>query len=178
MPRGFKRKRGDTWEIRVYAGRDDLTGAEKRLYRTVRGSEDDADRELRKLLDQVDEGMIAGPDTPFGTLLDRWQASKARSWSPKTAMETAGYIRRHLQPLRPKPLRKITPAALDAFYVDLGSKLAPSSVQRIHGIIHAALEQAVRWDWIARNPASRCEHSCRSDTKESKEPLDSPAQGV
>ncbi len=35
-----------------------------------------------------------------------------------------------------------------------GLPLAPSTVRHVHSILRRALNQAVRWDWIARNPAS------------------------
>jgi integrase len=33
--------------------------------------------------------------------------------------------------------------------------LAPATVRRIHGIIHRALGQGVRWGWVAKNPAAQ-----------------------
>jgi integrase len=35
----------------------------------------------------------------------------------------------------------------------LDGGLSPSTVQKIHHVLHKALAQAVRWDLIARNPA-------------------------
>lgn len=29
-----------------------------------------------------------------------------------------------------------------------------STIRRIHGVLHVALQQAVRWGWLASNPAS------------------------
>jgi integrase len=38
-----------------------------------------------------------------------------------------------------------------------GGPLAASTVNRIHAVVHAALEQAVKWQWIRRNPAEHAE---------------------
>jgi integrase len=38
-----------------------------------------------------------------------------------------------------------------------GSPLSASTVNRIHVVIHAALQQAVVWGWIARNPADHAD---------------------
>ncbi len=38
-------------------------------------------------------------------------------------------------------------------YAELAKTLSPASVRRIHGILHAALEQAKKWDLIEGNPA-------------------------
>jgi hypothetical protein len=60
-------------------------------------------------------------------------------------------------------LAKLRPAELDRVYVRLqapgggkrGAGLAPATIRRIHGILRRALEQAVRWGWLANNPAAR-----------------------
>jgi len=38
-----------------------------------------------------------------------------------------------------------------------GGPLAASTVNRIHAVVHAALEQAVKWQWIRRNPAEHAD---------------------
>ena len=38
-----------------------------------------------------------------------------------------------------------------------GSPLSASTVNRIHVVVHAALQQAVVWGWIARNPADHAD---------------------
>jgi integrase len=57
---------------------------------------------------------------------------------------------------------KLRPSDLDALYRELrssggreGRPLAPATIRRIHGIIHRALGQGVRWGWLAKNPAAR-----------------------
>ena len=79
-----------------------------------------------------------------------------------------------LSPARPGPaLRK---AHIDRLYADLlrerpeGSGLAPSSVRRVHAVLHAALEEAVRGDLISRNPAT---HANKPKVRQEEiEPLD------
>ncbi len=53
------------------------------------------------------------------------------------------------------------PADLDAWYTELrrsggpgGRALAPNSVKRIHAVMRTALEQGVKWGWLATNPAA------------------------
>jgi integrase len=59
------------------------------------------------------------------------------------------------------PLAKLKAAELDRFYQQLrirggaeGRPLSPATIRRIHGIIHRALGQGVRWGWLTSNPAS------------------------
>jgi len=56
-------------------------------------------------------------------------------------------------------LKKLRTADLDRFYAELRKRpgrraatLSPAT-RRVHVILHAALEQAVKWGWIAVNPA-------------------------
>ena len=58
-------------------------------------------------------------------------------------------------------LRRLEPADLDAWYGELrrrgaagGKPLAANSVKRIHAVLHTALEQGVKWGWLATNPAA------------------------
>ncbi len=77
----------------------------------------------------------------------------------------------------PLSLEKLRTAVLDTFYAhlrakggrcghvpprehgnelcDKGQALSPASVRRIHVVVHAALEQAVAWEWIVVNPAAK-----------------------
>jgi hypothetical protein len=56
----------------------------------------------------------------------------------------------------------LTSARIDKLYADLrrsggqgGGPLSPRTVRRVHNILHSALEQAVRWEWLGANPATR-----------------------
>jgi integrase len=51
-----------------------------------------------------------------------------------------------------------------------GGPLTPATVQRIHTVVRSALEQAVKWGWIRRNPA---EHAERGEVIEQE--VDPPA---
>ena len=60
---------------------------------------------------------------------------------------------------------------MDRLYSELlRGGLAPSSVRRVHAVLHAALEEAVRGDLIPRNPATYANKSTAK--QEEIEPLD------
>ncbi len=86
-------------------------------------------------------------------------------------------VRSHIIPalgrIKIDALRK---ADVDRLYARLlrekpeGAGLAPSSVRRVHAVLHAALEEAVRGDLIPRNPAA---HANKPKVRhEEREPLD------
>ena len=68
----------------------------------------------------------------------------------------------HLKPqLGHLHVDKLTTHDIDDFYAWLltsgrrdGSPLAVGTVARIHGVLHRAFAQAVRWDWVWFNPVS------------------------
>lgn len=162
MAKGSIRQRSATsWELRVYVGVD-LDGRSRYKVETVRGTRAEADRRLRRLLDEVDEGGHRGPNKTVGELLDAWLTAKGPTLSPSTLATARGHIRNYLGPrLGRVRLAKLEPAQIDMLYGELrrggvkGKPLADSYIRRLHGTLHLALEQAVAWGWITKNPASR-----------------------
>jgi hypothetical protein len=80
---GHVRQRGkNSWELRVYIGRDAATKRARYKTRTFKGSKRDADRAMRAFLAEVDRGVTT--EGTFGELVERWfeVASTTRDWSP------------------------------------------------------------------------------------------------
>lgn len=157
MGRGHKRKRGDAWELRVSAGSDPVTGRRRVITRTFRGSARDADRALTKLLAELDDGAHRGPDASLGTLLDRWWAHRQKRWAPATRRGYATYRRSYLAEHETRRVADVTPEWLDGLYAQMLTTKAPSTVYKVHTMLHDALDDAVRWGWLAWNPADRAD---------------------
>jgi integrase len=66
-------------------------------------------------------------------------------------------IRRHISPALGRiKLKNLNPAHVQSLYAaKLRDGLKPSSVRYIHAVLHRALEQAVRFNLIPSNPASK-----------------------
>ncbi|MPZ69755.1 MAG: hypothetical protein GEU71_09520 [Actinobacteria bacterium] len=160
---GSIRQRGrNSWQIRVYSGTDPETGQRRQLTRTVRGSRTQAQRELRALAAFANVGPAVGARTTLAELLERWFAANEADWATTTVRSTWSIIERQLKPkLGHVRVRDLTTVMIDEFYALLrvdgaveGGPLSPGSVQRIHGVLHRALAQAMRWEWIWSNPAA------------------------
>lgn len=158
---GSIRPRGaNSWQLRVYAGIDSSSGRQRWATRTVRGSESEARRELERFLEEATYARIHAGSV--AELLDRWFAVASSDWTPSTTRETKSLVEHHLKPtLGHLPVAKLTTADIDDFYASLrlhggrdGRPLAPGTVHRVHVVLHRALAQAVRWEWIWLNPAS------------------------
>jgi hypothetical protein len=95
-------------------------------------------------------------------LLERWFEVTSPGWAASTASHTRTVIECYLRPhLGHLPVNKITTEDIDDFYAypirsggERDQPLAPGSVARVHGVLHRAFAQAVRWDWVLVNPAS------------------------
>lgn len=159
--KGFIRRRGDAWELRVFLGTDPVSSKKRYASRSVRGGKREAQRVLAEMVTDAERGLSVRTSATVGELLERWFVFAAPDFSPKTVKETRGFIDRNLLPsLGSVPLAKLKASDLDRFYRKLqtdggagGRPLAPGTVRRIHGILRRALGQGLKWGWIGVNPA-------------------------
>ncbi len=159
---GSMRQRGEeSWQLRVHAGRDPLTGRKRYVERTFHGTKRQASKALSALV--VEAGRLAPRVAREGTmaaLLNEWFEHASASFSPKTVAVVRGYLDSPIIPaIGSIPASRLTPAELDRFYRHLltvgaaRGPYAPATVRRVHGIIRRALTQGVRWGWLSHNPA-------------------------
>jgi integrase len=152
IPRGDHR-----WLVRVYLGRDPETRRRKYRSRTIRGSFRAAQHYLNTRLEERDQGgELAGEDLTLNQYLDRWLELAA--WPKLRAMSFRDYqalVARHIRPaLGERGLLSLAPLDIQGVVHGMHeSGLSPRTVHYAHAVLHAALEQAVRWRLIARNPA-------------------------
>jgi integrase len=157
--RGSKReRRPGVWELRAYAGRDPVTGRHLSVSRTFHGGSRLADRALRALVAEVEEGKVGGSTTTIAALARAWLAECERvGRSPTTLREYRRIVEQVVVPnLGALRLEEVTPEHLDRLYGTLSAGgLAPASVQRVHAAIRGMGSLGVRWGWLASNPALR-----------------------
>jgi integrase len=124
--------------------------------KTIYGKEgEDVAEKLADALSNRNKGLIfEGEDQTLSAYLDRWlNGSVKGSVKPSTYESYERMIRNHIRPaLGHRKLKKMAPDHVQYFYqskLDVG--LAPGTVRLMHGILHKALEQAVRWGIVPRN---------------------------
>lgn len=157
MRGGLRERSSGVWEVRAESGRDPVSGKRRQISRTVRGSRRDAEKVLNALVADSDQGRDHGTDATFRELSDRWLAQSGPDLSPTTLRRYEDLLRLHILPgLGSVKISRVRTADLDRLYVGLVKErgLSPASVRQIHAIIRRALRQAVRWGWIATNPAA------------------------
>ncbi|MDA8144686.1 MAG: site-specific integrase, partial [Thermaerobacter sp.] len=156
--RGSIRPQGEhTWRVEVRRGRDPVTGKLLRTSVTVEGSRRDAERELTRILRELDTGAFVDPAREtFGEFLERWLRDYAAHNVRSKTLELYGIlVRRHVAPaLGSLPLPKVAPAKIQEFYSrKLEEGLSAQTVRHMHTVIRESLGHAVKWGLLARNPA-------------------------
>jgi integrase len=62
----FMRRRGDPWQLRVYLGRDPVTGKQRYASRTVRGGKRVAQRLLAEMVTDAERGLSVRTNATAG----------------------------------------------------------------------------------------------------------------
>ena len=155
--RGTKRKRSEgVWEIRVYVGRDPVTGKPKQISKTVHGGAKDANEALRDLINKQAPARDDGLGATFGQLLDQWLVENERvDLSPTTMRSYRSQIEKTIRPkLGLVALTRLNAKQLDALYGEMkDAGLSAKTIRNHHATISSALHQAVRWGWVRSNIA-------------------------
>lgn len=143
------------WELRVYLGRDPVTGRKRQRSRTFHGGARAADRALAKMVTDLGVDRTAPTAATLNDLLARWMPLVWRDRSPTTANGYESIIRRHLAPtIGATALGKLRADQLDALYQHLADQgLAAATVTRVHAVISSALTQGTKWGWVDQNVA-------------------------
>jgi integrase len=162
--RGSVRKRGSTWTWYLFVP-DPMTGERRQRSKGGFRTKRDCQEALNEALARLREGTFVRPSPRGlgGFLVDEWlPAVRPPRVRPSTWDSYRMAVERHIVPaLGGVPLQGLTPAHLTAFYralLDDGRRdgsggLAPESVRHVHGVLHAALRDAVRWGYLPRNVA-------------------------
>jgi hypothetical protein len=147
MNRGHIRKRGESWYLRVYAGTDPKTGRERRLVRTVKGSEKEARRALSQLIAEADRGQIPVEQSTLAAYLGRWLEAYAKpNTQPITYKRYEELVRIHIVPnIGRLRLNRLEPYHLQGLYSRVQETNCPRTALKVHRLLFQALKQAVRW---------------------------------
>lgn len=150
--------RGDRrWLVRVYLGRDHQTHRRKYLNRTIRGSFRAAQHYLNTRLEELhDDREVAGAKQSLNEYLDRWLELAARpKLRAKSYRDYQALLAYYIRPsLGEGGLQSLRPLDLQRVYHQMYKRgLSTRTVHYAHAVLHAALEQAVRWRLMTSNPA-------------------------
>ena len=160
---GMVRKREDgRWEGRIVVGHKDNGDP---IFHYVSAKTQKALLEkLHKSIDEYDGAELTEDSRmTLGEWLDIWlKECTEPSVRPSTYKGYRGYAERNIKPsLGSKQISKVTAADVQTLYRKLqreggvdGGALSPTTVRRIHGVLHQALNVAVDRHLIVKNPTN------------------------
>lgn len=186
------------WEARVTTGYDLSTG--KQIQRSFSGkTQREVRQKMQAALVDLNNHQYQEPTKmTVGEWLETWERDFLIGVKPFTKLNYSQHIRNHIIPaLGNRKLQQLSGPDIQKFYNQLlreGGKirchdkdgnvmkkdgqpvyvsvpLSAKTVKNIHGVLHKALEKAVKLEYIRTNPADSCELS-RVEKKEIR-PLDS-----
>ncbi len=160
----IRQRKDGRWEARYTVGRNPGTG--KQVQRSIYGAtQQEVRKKLAQLTAALDTGTYKEPSKmTVGQWLDIWAADYLGGVKPSTVVSYTGHIKNHIKPaLGSVKLEALNAHTIQEFYNRLGAEregkrgLSPKTVKNIHGVLHEALQQAVKIGYTRFNPAEACE---------------------
>jgi integrase len=139
--------------------RDPQTGERKRRWHSFVGTKRQAQIECARLVLETQKGTLVDPIAAF---LERWIEHMQGQVSPRSLERYAELCRKNLAPLLGGlALAKLQPAHISQAYAkalasgrrDGKGGLSARTVTHMHRVLREALQQALAWQLLARNPA-------------------------
>jgi integrase len=162
--RGQIIRRGDKkWLVRAYTG---TSPKGKREYssKIVRGTHAQSKQALTELLREVDTDQhIAPSKQTLREFLTAWLTNTAPlRVSASTVIGYRSTLIRVLDTLGSERLDKLTPQMIQRLYSKMDDdELSSRTIEAVHTVLKMALEQAVTWRLIVRNPTRGAERPAK-----------------
>lgn len=156
--RGSTRKRGATWTAYWDGSADPETGKRQQKSKGGFRRQKDAERFLQETLPKVAAGTYFEPSSEaLAAYLRQWVRAVEPNVKPLTARRYRQTVEGQLapRPIGSVPLRQLGPDHVLGLLAELERDgLAVSSRSLIHAVLRRALNDAVSWEKISRNPAA------------------------
>lgn len=163
--RGHIRERSPGhWAI-VIDIKDQVTGQRKRKWHSFVGNKRAAQVQAAKLIAEAARGTSLDPTkVTIREYFARWLQHMETQVSPRSAEQYGEVVNTYIVPLLGNiQLAKLRAEQIAQAYADAldhggknGARLSPRSVAMIHRTLKQGLKQAVDWNLLSTNPASRC----------------------
>ena len=148
----IRQRRPGVWEVRGYTGKD-VDGKSTQVSRTVYGTKKDAKLVAAELT--VKPARNAG-GRKLRQLLDEWIDIKTPGWADLTIRDQTSRAKQvAADPIGNMSVASIGVSDVDRWVARLRKAgVGEGAIRNQHTVLRSALQQAVRWEWIATNPAS------------------------
>lgn len=163
MKGSIKERSPGKWAIIVDLP-DPETGKRRRKWHSFEGTKRQAQEECARIVSAIKHGGYTEPTkTTLADYLDRWLEHEKSSVSPKTLERYGEIARKNIVPLLGDvTLSKLKTERIDAAWskaLESGRRngkggLSPRTVHHMRRVLIKALNQAVTWEMIPKNPAA------------------------
>src|SRR5215470_16390580 len=150
------------WAI-VIDVRDPEGGKRKQRWYSFKGAKRQAQIECARLISEIQKGTAVEPSRmTVAAFFERWIEHMQGQVSPRSHERYAELARKNLVPLLGAlALTKLQPTHISQAYAkalasgrrDGSGGLSARTVTHMHRVLREALQQALRWQLLARNPA-------------------------
>jgi integrase len=148
-------KRGESWTVRIFLGRD-TKGKRKYFNKTIKGTKKDAQKYLTAKLREKDLGVFIEPASmALNEYLDKWLSESAKPRLREVTLESyQGLLKSHVREiLGSRKLSDIKPLDVQKLYNRMTeNSLSPRTVRYVHTILKSAFTQAIKWQMLSVNP--------------------------
>ncbi|MFC2033801.1 tyrosine-type recombinase/integrase [Chloroflexota bacterium] len=145
----------NSYTIVLNIGIDPITSKRKQQWISIKGTKKEAEKKLSELLNQLNMGTFMKPGkVTLKEFLERWIKDYQHNLSPRGFERYAGIISKHIIPsLGRIVLTQLRPEHIQNHYSTmLKDGLSSKTVNFHHSVLHVALQTALKWGLIARNP--------------------------
>lgn len=154
---GKIRKRGRSYVLKVYAGRQNGKKRDKWLTFRTHQEAEAFQRELSShtLAHSAGVGLFGSPSERLGPYLTDWIKRQKQRLAPGTYVRyesIVAQIRKDV--IGATPYARLTPRTLEHYYARKLDALAPATVRYHHAVLRKALQDAMRQEMVLRNPAA------------------------
>ncbi|MCZ7536928.1 MAG: site-specific integrase [Acidimicrobiia bacterium] len=148
-----REKKPGVWEVRVFTGRD-AAGRPTQVSRTVRGGKRDA----LHVAAQLEAKPPAAPARRLvADALNAWVEASDPTWAVSTRRDQRSRVALIASDsIARVPLARISVADVERWHLSLRSSgIGEAAIVNRHSVLRAALEFAVRWEWLSVNVAAK-----------------------
>ncbi|MDT3681202.1 MAG: site-specific integrase [Truepera sp.] len=147
------RRKNGLWQAATTIGYDENG---KQLRKTVYGkTKEEVRKKLEDLRQQASSTGIPIEDPTLGAYLERWLTEKARQVKPRTVESYRYTVEKYIAPkLGRVRLGKLTPLRIQAALGEIADEVSPHTSNYCRSTLRTALDQAVKWQLLPRNPAA------------------------
>jgi len=147
----------DSWQIRIFLGRDDKTGKRRYYNETVQGTKKDAQKVLNEKLSSADKGkLVEKTSLTIKEFLTEWVLTIAKARVREATFDSYEYhLKQYVyEKLGNRKLSDLRTFEVQKHYNEMKAKYSARTIRYVHSILKNALDKAVEQRYISDNPCN------------------------